>query len=264
MQLQPGPEETLDALVGPWRVFQLRRGHRFSTDDLACAWRASLAAPQARRVLDLGCGVGSVGLSTLYRLPADATLVAVEAQEVSAGLARRTVALNGLSDRVRVVHGDLRDATVLDGVAEPGSFELVTGSPPYKPLGTGVVSPVPQRAGARMELRGSVYDYCRAAARWLAPGGRFCFVMIADDPRTEDAPIQAGLRVIERWDYVFAAGRAPLIATLVCAREGEAEGPRVGGQLVVRGDDGEWTDAYQAFRDEMSGGIAQTGRAGRS
>lgn len=245
-----GERETLDKLIGTWRIYQLEKGHRFSTDDLVTAWRAWQALPGARTLLDLGCGIGSVGLSTLYHLGPETTLVGVEAQEISVGLARRTLALNGLSHRARIVHGDLRDERVL----EPGStFELITGSPPYVPLGSGLLSSHPQKAGARIELRGSVFDYCRAAARWLAPGGRFCFVMVADDPRTEAAPLEAGLVVVERWEYVFGRGRRPHIATLVCARKGDLpEGTeRKTGELVIRGPDGEWTEAYQAFRREM-------------
>lgn len=254
----PGDGETSDKLVGTWKILQLRRGHRFSTDDLVTAWRAAKARPDARRALDLGCGIGSVGLSTLYHLSPEATLVGVEAQEVSADLAERTVALNGLTERVRIVRGDLRDPALADALGAP--FELVTGSPPYVPVGTGLISTNSQRAHARIELRGSVFDYCVAAARYLAPGGRFCFVMAAADPRTEQAPVAAGLDVVERWEYVFGRGRRPHIATLVCAHAGEVDGPRATGTLVIRGPDGEWTADYQQFRREM--GVVVEGGAG--
>ena len=62
------PHESLDRLCGDWHVFQLKKGHRFSLDDIACSWRAANAMPHARRLLDLGCGIGSVGLSTLHKL----------------------------------------------------------------------------------------------------------------------------------------------------------------------------------------------------
>jgi len=252
----PGPHETLDRLVGDWRILQLSRGHRFSTDDLVCAWRSSLAAPDATRLLDLGCGIGSVGLSVLHRAPSTATLVGVEAQEVSVGLARRTVALNGLEAHATILQGDLRDPSVLPDDAR---FELITGSPPYIPEGKGVASPVPQRAFARIELRGSVDDYCAAARRWLAPGGVFGFVMAAADPRTEAAPRAHGLTIVERWEYVFARGRAPLIATCVCMRDEDDPPTRRVGQMVVRGEDGEWTDDYLAFRREMGSPVARRG-----
>ncbi|MBX2798113.1 MAG: methyltransferase [Myxococcales bacterium] len=242
-------DETLDPLIGDWSIFQLSRGHRFSTDDLVTAWRGSLARPDARTLLDIGCGVGSVGLCTLSRVSdPQATLVGIEAQPLSVALMQRTIEHNGLSERVRLIPGDLRDPTVLPDEAR---FDLITGSPPYIPVGKGVISPHPQRASARMELRGSVFDYCEAARRWLAPGGRFCFVMLAADPRTEEAPLEAGLAVEERWDVVFGANRAPHIATLVCGHADEISAPRRSGRLVIRGPDGEWTDSYMAFRREM-------------
>lgn len=241
-------EQTVDRLIGTWSVVQLAKGHRFSTDDLVTAWRGSLARPDAQRLLDLGSGVGSVGLSTLYRMSPTATLTTIEAQSISTALSRQTVALNGLERRVTVLDGDLRDPAVLPADAR---FDLITGSPPYIPLGTGLLSPHPQRAACRIELRGSVFDYCEAAKRWLAPGGRFAFVMLASDPRTEQAPAEAGLGVVERWDYVFGANREPHVATLVCGHAEEDLPERSTGRLVIRGPDGEWTPEYQAFRSDM-------------
>jgi len=175
--------------------------------------------------------------------------VALEAQALSVGLLRRTVRLNGLQDRVTVHHGDLRDSATCLGDA---TFDLVTGSPPYFPEGTALVSPHPQKAGARVELRGSVLDYAAAAKRHLAPGGRFVFVMAAADPRTEAAVPANGLAVVERTDVVFAAPRPPLVCVLVCGHAHEVGArPRTTKQLIVRGTDGEWTDDYLAFRDRF-------------
>jgi tRNA1Val (adenine37-N6)-methyltransferase len=239
-----GPGETLDRIAGHWEIFQLRDGHRFSTDDQVCAWHAVREAPESRRVLDLGCGIGSVGLSTLHRLGSASTMVGIEAQDVSLGLARRTLAHNGLTDRIRLIAGDLRDPTILNE-----TFDLITGSPPYFPLGKGVVSPHPQRAACRMELRGSVIDYARAARRWLSPGGGFCFVMAAGDPRAEAGPLSAGFRILSRVDYAFREGRPPTIATLFCRREEDSPHvPRTDELVVIRGSSGSYSPAYEAIR----------------
>ncbi len=228
---------------------QLKRGQRFSTDDTATAWLAATSSPTARRLLDLGCGIGSVGLLTLWKLDNDATLVGIEAQETSLELLGETLALNGLEERVRVVLGDLRESSLLEVGAR---FDLITGTPPYIPLGHGVVSPVPQRAAARMELRGSIFDYCEAARRWLAPGGRFCFAMASRDLRTEEAPLAHGLTVLGRRDWIFRHGAPPLVSTLVCARDEDGPHPeRWQEQVVVRGPDGRWTEEYEVFRKQM-------------
>lgn len=244
----PGPGETLDQLIGDWWVFQLRGGHRFSTDDLLTAWRAAVARPDATRCLDLGCGIGSVGLYTLGILGRDdARLVGVEAQDISFGLATRSVRRNGLAGRVRLVHGDLRDPGVVP--SDEGPFELITGSPPYIPIGKGVASPHPQRAACRMELRGSIVDYALAARRWLAPDGRFTFCMAAADPRIAEA-VEAGGFVVTEWlDVVFREGNAPLIAVVTCRRAEDEGGPAPERSVItIRDASGRMSAEYAALR----------------
>lgn len=237
---------SLDRLAGDWQIYQFKRGHRFSADDLFTAWVASRARPEARVYADIGAGIGSVGLLTLWRLGPEATLTAVEVQEVSHQLMLKTVAHNGLGARVQCRLGDLREPA---SVPERDHFELVTGSPPYIPLGKGVVSPVAQRAGARMELRGSIYDYAETAARILRPDGSFVVCFAAADPRGEDAIARAGLHLRARQDVIFRGGQAPLVTVLVASREPGACDRRE--PFAIRGPDGEWTEAYFAMRREM-------------
>src|SRR5262245_28991859 len=78
----PGDGETLDYISGHFRLFQLRDGHRFSTDDVLTAWYGTSWCPSARTVLDLGSGIGSVATIAAWRLQG-ARLVTVEAQEES-------------------------------------------------------------------------------------------------------------------------------------------------------------------------------------
>jgi tRNA1Val (adenine37-N6)-methyltransferase len=194
------------------------------------------------RLLDLGAGIGSVGLMTLYHLPPAATLTMVEAQEVSHALAKETIALNALASRVTPLLGDLRET-------DPGgAFDLVTGSPPYIPPGKGIASSNSQRAHARIELRGDVFDYCRAAARAMSPDAAFCFCHAAGDLRPERAIVEAGLTLVRRIDVYFRRGRDPTIALFEVARDGT---PSPDETVVVREDDGEWTDQYKQIREQM-------------
>jgi tRNA1Val (adenine37-N6)-methyltransferase len=242
---------TRDMLAGSWRIFQLRHGHRFSTDDLLTAWAAVQAKPEARRLLDLGAGIGSVGLLALWRLPADADLTMVEVQAVSHALARRTVAYNGLAERVTLHLQDLRRWP-------GGAFDLVTGSPPYFPLTKGVRSQHAQKATARFELHGDVFDYCGAAARSLGDTGVFCFCHAADDPRPEQAIARAGLQLMRRQPVYFRATLPPRLALFTCAWRGERTDAA---PLVIRGLDGHWTEAYLAMREHMGASAAFLRRA---
>ncbi len=242
----PNEDATCDRLAGDWRIWQLKRGHRFSADDMLTAWMAAQLAPDALDLLDLGAGIGSVGLMTLWRLAPTARLTMVEAQEISHQLARRTVETNGLGGRITLRHGDLRDPA---SVPEEARFDLVTGSPPYIPLGKGVVSPVAQRAACRMELRGSIADYAVTAARAMRPDGWFVACFAAADPRGEAAFAAAGLHLHVRQDVVFRDGQPPMIVLLA--------GRHVPGPtdrrppLRIRDAQGVWTDAYLDIREQM-------------
>lgn len=203
--------ETLDALSGHCALFQLKDGHRFSTDDLLTAWYGTSWCPAARTALDLGSGLGTVATICAWRLPG-ARFVTVEAQAQSAALARRSAAFNGLDGRYDIREGDFRDPGVL-GTDE--RFDLVTGSPPYFSPGAGVESGHPQKLACRFELRGTVADYCRTAARHLAVGGFFACVFPAEAAQLERVvagAAAAGLVIVRRRSVVFREGDPPLIA----------------------------------------------------
>jgi tRNA1Val (adenine37-N6)-methyltransferase len=242
---------TLDTLAGNWRIFQLHRGHRFSTDDLLTAWAAVHAQPEARRLLDLGAGIGSVGLLALWKLSAEAELTMVEVQPVSHALARRTVAYNALTTRVTLHLMDLRRWP-------GGNFDLVTACPPYLPAHRGVRSQHAQKAAARFELNGNVFDYCRAAARSLADTGILCFCHAANDPRPEQAIATAGLTLLHRQPVYFRATLPPTIAVFTCAWRGARQDPA---PLVIRDQAGRWTAEYLSIREQMGASAAFLQRA---
>src|SRR4051812_2079988 len=186
--LDPEEDETLDALSGHFRIFQYKDGHRFSTDDLLTAWYGTAWCPSAFRVLDLGSGIGSVGMIAAWRLPG-ARFVTVEAQETSVRLARKSAEYNGLLDRYEIRHGDFRS-----GVLHPEEkFDLVLGSPPYFPLGSGILGDHPQKIACRFETRGDVADYCATAAPQLDFGGVFACVFPIN-PDEQKARVIAGAK----------------------------------------------------------------------
>jgi tRNA1(Val) A37 N6-methylase TrmN6 len=192
-------------------LFQLENGHRFSTDDVLTAWYGTSWCPSARTVLDLGSGVGTVGMIAAWRLQG-ARFVTVEAQEESVRLAHKSARWNGLEGRYEIRLGDFRESGVL---RDDERFDLVLGSPPYFPLGSGVEGDHSQKIACRFEMRGNIADYCVAAARHLEHGGFFaCIFPIAPEEqeiRVREGAAAAQLVVVRRRPIVLREGERPLL-----------------------------------------------------
>ena len=139
-----------------------------------------------------------------------------------------------------------------------GTFDLVTASPPYLALARGVHPRHAQKAAARFELHGSIFEYCSAAARSLGASGVFCFCHVADDPRPEQAIASAGLTLVRRQPVYFRAARPPRIALFTCAWQGIRDDAP---PLVIRDREGRWTAEYLSVREEMGAAAAFLRRA---
>jgi tRNA1Val (adenine37-N6)-methyltransferase len=244
LQAELGEPITLDGLTATFRIFQRKKGHRHSTDDLLTAWYALEKSPPVSRALDLGTGIGTVGLLVLAGMPDGMKLTCIEAQDVSYRFLCENLRANGVEDRVLALHGDLRELAPSEQC-----FPLVTGSPPYFDVSAGIVPADSQKAHARFELRGDVSDYARAAKRHLEHDGLFvlCF------PWPQKARALAALRgegfaVIAHRDVVPRVGLAPLFSLFACklasAAFEEVEEP----PFVVRHADGSHTAAMHDVR----------------
>ncbi|MFT3698576.1 MAG: methyltransferase [Kofleriaceae bacterium] len=237
LEAELGEPITQDGLSATFQIFQRKHGHRHSIDDLLTAWFAlEHAAPD--RSLDLGTGIGTVGLLLCSALPA-LRLTCIEAQDISYRLLIENIALNGVGDRVTPHHGDLRSFT-------GAKFPLVTGSPPYFPPGTGVIPSDSQKAHARFELRGDVGDYAKAARAHLEDDGVFVFCFPSPQmQRAIDAAHAAGFSITHRRDVVPRETIAPLFSLFVCRLSGDET---VDPPFVVRHADGSHTEMYRAVR----------------
>jgi tRNA1(Val) A37 N6-methylase TrmN6 len=195
-------------------------------------------------ILDLGCGIGAVLLLLAWRFPF-ARCIGIEAEPQSADLARRSIAWNGVDDRCEVRIGDLRTAT-----ADDGSYDLVTGTPPYLPLGTATEPQRAQQTFCHLEHRGGIEEYCAAAARRMTAAGRFV-ACHPDHDRVDRAAASAGLVIEARRDVIPRAGKRALFALYQLRRAAWAGARADLPPLVVRDRQGRWTEEFRALRERM-------------
>ena len=129
-------------------------------------------AKAGEKVLDLGTGTGIIPILMEAKTDA-ADFTALEIQEESADMARRSVAYNHLEDKIKVVTGDIRDASNIFGAS---SFHVVTTNPPYMTAQHGLTNLYEAKTIARHEVLCNLEDIIRESARLLMPGGRFYMV----------------------------------------------------------------------------------------
>jgi len=233
-------ELTDDALTGKFRVYQRRRGHRFSLDDLLVAAIALETRPDAKRILDLGSGIGSVPLM-VAAINQGAAIVCVEAQEVSYRLLVRNIERNDLGDRLGTILGDFRHVDLGDP-----RFELITGTPPYFKPGEATLPPDSQKAHARFELRGGVEDYLSTAIKYLDRGG--AIVVCAASSRERSAVMRAeelGLSPRRIVEAIPREGRPPLFTVFAFET---SKGPVARERFIARTSDGRTSQQYLALR----------------
>ena len=248
LESEMGEPITIDGLTGAWSILQRKKGHRHSIDDVLTAHYALHTITTHRldvpRFLDLGTGIGTVGLMVLSRLAPDATMFGVEAQAISYRLLQANIAINELSSRVTTQLGDLRE------LALDEKFPLITGSPPYFPITAGVVPQDSQKAHARFELRGDIADYARAAMRHLSPDGWFvCCFPAPQRARALTSLTDAGFAVRHMRDVIPRETLPELFSLFACNRRDSSSPAMIGDPpLVVRHENGALTDEMAAVR----------------
>ena len=163
--------ERLDDLQrNGYRIIQDPEKFCFGMDAVLLSGFAS--APEGGRVLDLGTGTGIIPILMAAKTPAT-ELIGLEIQEESADMAQRSVILNDLQSKIKIVQGDIKEAGQLFDAA---SFDVVTSNPPYMIGGHGLKNPDGPKAIARHEVLCDLEDVIKAAARLLKSGGKFYMV----------------------------------------------------------------------------------------
>ena len=162
-------DESLDAFMGGrLRLIQSRSGYRFSIDAILLARFVTVKPGDV--VLDLGTGCGVMLLILLLTRPVARTY-GIEIQAELASQAARNAALNGFTERMAVIRGDIRHCPLA-----PGSADVVIVNPPYRRPLSGRINPDPRRAIARHELLASLSDILASSVKLLRDRGRLALV----------------------------------------------------------------------------------------
>lgn len=169
VKLQSG-EQIVDLERNGYKIIQNRERFCFGMDAVLLTGFAKVG--KGEKALDLGTGTGIIPI-LLEAKTEGQDFEALEIQPESAEMARRSVMLNNLQDRIKIVDGDIKEASKIFGAA---SFNVVTTNPPYMTENHGVKNPDEPKAIARHEIKCNLEDVIRESAKLLKPKGRFYMV----------------------------------------------------------------------------------------
>ena len=163
--------ERLDELHrNGYRIIQDKGRFCFGMDAVLLSGFAKVKPDE--QALDLGTGTGIIPI--LLEAKTDGRhFVGLEIQEESADMASRSVAYNGLEEKIEIVTGDIKDASNIFGAS---SFDVITTNPPYMIGQHGLKNEENAKAIARHEILCTLDDVLRESAKILKPGGRFYMV----------------------------------------------------------------------------------------
>lgn len=162
-----GNSYTIDTLKGgEIRIFQPKKGYRFSIDAVLLAH--FVRPERANAILELGAGSGVVSFLLAHNYPR-LKITAIEYQSELAHLAELGVEANALSDRMKVIAGDIRK---IKAIIPRASFPLVCSNPPFREMGGGRISSDKSRRLARHEITLNLKELLSIINYSLKPLGR--------------------------------------------------------------------------------------------
>lgn len=165
------PDERIDDLYrNGYRIIQNKNYFCFGIDAVLLSDFAK--AGPGDKVLDLGTGTGIIPLLMEAKTQGE-TFMGLEIQEACAQMARRSVALNHLEEKVTIVTGDIKEAS---SIFAKSSFQVVTSNPPYMNHQHGIQNLSEEKAIARHEIKCSLEDVIREASGLLCFHGKFYMI----------------------------------------------------------------------------------------
>lgn len=160
-----------DLQINDLKIIQNTKEFCFGIDSVLLSDFAKNAKKQ-KRIVDLCTGNGIIAILLSAKTNSN-DITGVEIQDYSAELANRSILLNRLEDRIKIINKDLKN---LKSDIASGSVDLITCNPPYKPANSGVINEHNGKTIARHEVFCTLDDIVKEASRELNYGGSFCMV----------------------------------------------------------------------------------------
>lgn len=153
------------------KIIQKNNGFCFGIDSVLLSDFAKEIKKNSN-VVDLGTGTGilSILLSGKTNLK---KIYGIEIQKDIADMAKRSVKLNNLEDKVEIINTDIKN---LKNIFDINSFDAIVTNPPYKNENSGKINENEYKYISRHETTANLSDFIKISVQLLKDKGSFYMV----------------------------------------------------------------------------------------
>ena len=152
------------------KIIQNKNGFCFGIDSVLISDFAKNI--KNKKVIDLGTGTGIINI-LLSGKTNNCDFVGVEIQQEVAEMAERSIKLNNLEGKIKIINESILN---LKNTFERKEFDVVVTNPPYKKINTGIINKEDKKIISRHEITASLEDFIQTASYLLKDYGEFYMV----------------------------------------------------------------------------------------
>ncbi len=153
------------------KIIQNKTGFCFGIDSVLLSDFAKEIKKNSK-VIDLGTGTGIINILLSGKTEVQ-DFTGVEVQQEVADMAERSVKLNNLEDKIKIINDDILN---LKNIYKKNSYDVVITNPPYKKINTGINNKENKKNISRNEITATLDDFIHISSYLLKDYGQFYMV----------------------------------------------------------------------------------------
>lgn len=172
MKINLEPNERIDDLeYKNLKIIQNKNNFCFGMDSVLLSDFAKNIKKDSM-ILDLGTGTGiiSILLSAKTNLK---KIYGIEIQNDVANMAKRSVKLNELEDKIEILNEDIKN---IEKLFNKNSIDAIVTNPPYKEVNRGIINESNNKVISRHEVKANLEDFIKISFDLLKDYGEFYMV----------------------------------------------------------------------------------------
>ena len=219
------------------KIIQNTKGFCFGIDAVLLSDFAKEIRNKSK-VLDLGTGTGilSILLSAKTNLE---KIYGIEIQKDVADMAKRSVKLNNLENKIEIINKNILDLTE---IFEKNSIDSIVANPPYKKADTGKINENERKYISRHEVTATLKDFITVSNKLLKNGGSL--YMVHRPERLSEINYELKINKLEpkKLRFVYPNYNEEPKLILIKATKNAKEFLKIEKPLVIYKEPGKYTD----------------------